>query len=519
MVLPWRPGQSWIQVQRHLSCLNDWHKVYIYPAPTKTSVSRESLVSYVTLRIRSHLSEYRRCKFHARVTAVIVSRVTSDLPLQPIPLNQTWSYLAGLQLADPNFGSPGKIDLLLGVEIFADAVLHGRRWGDPGSPVALETHFGWALAGSTNSSRSQAVRRFLSFERSLHSKGLFSEFKVVIDEYFHMGHAELVPAVDLETPSHSVFYMPMHAVRKDSSSTTKVRAVFDASAKTSTGVSLNDVLLVGPTVHSPLVDVLLRFRFHHVALIADVSRMYRAISLTPSDRDLHRFVWRNSPSEPLQDFRLTRVTFGVSSSSYIANMCVKQNALDYAKVYPLAAQAVEDSFYVDDGLTGADSVEKAVELHIQLQSLFGKAEFLLRKWNSSELEVLQHIDSELRDQRAICTFSDPDEYTKTLGVEWNARLDHFRLMVSDLPTNRNPTKRAIASDVARIFDVLGWFAPVTIKAKILLQRLWEEGMDWDETVPTTLGQTWLERAPSACWQAHPTVLLSQGGSCGTQACF
>ena len=307
-----------------------------------------------------------------------------------------------------------------------------------------------------------------------------------------MGHAELVPAVDLETPSHSVFYMPMHAVRKDSSLTTKVRAVFDVSAKTSTGVSLNDVLLVGPTVHSPLVDVLLRFRFHRVALIADVSRMYRAISLTPSDRDLHRFVWRNSPSEPLQDFRMTRVTFGVSSSSFIANMCVKQNALDYAKVYPLAAQAVEDSFYVDDGLTGADSVEEAVELHIQLQSLFGKAEFLLRKWNSSELEVLQHIDSELRDQRAICTFSDPDEYTKTLGVEWNARLDHFRLTVSDLPTNRNPTKRAIASDVARIFDILGWFAPVTIKAKILLQRLWEEGMDWDETVPTTLGQTWLE---------------------------
>ena len=62
--------------------------------------------------------------------------------------------------------------------------------------------------------------------------------------------------VDLETPSHSVFYMPMHALRKDSSSTMEVRAVFDASAKTSTGVSLNDILL------APLVDVLLHFRFH-----------------------------------------------------------------------------------------------------------------------------------------------------------------------------------------------------------------------------------------------------------------
>ncbi len=69
-----------------------------------------------------------------------------------------------------------------------------------------------------------------------------------------------VPTVDLEKPPHYVFYMPMHAVTKQSSTTTKVRAVLDASAKTSTGVSLNDILFVGSTVHSSLVDVLLRFR-------------------------------------------------------------------------------------------------------------------------------------------------------------------------------------------------------------------------------------------------------------------
>ena len=135
-------------------------------------------------------------------------------------------------------------------------------------------------------SRSQAVRRFLTFERSLHHKGLFPEFKAVIDEYFDMGHAEPVPASDSEKSPHSVFYLPMHVVVKQSSSTTKVRAVFDASAKTSTGVSLNDTLCVGPTVHSSLVDVLLRFRLHRVAPIADVSRMYRAVALAPLDKDL-----------------------------------------------------------------------------------------------------------------------------------------------------------------------------------------------------------------------------------------
>ena len=108
-------------------------------------------------------------------------------------------------------------------------------------------------------SRSQAVRRFLSLKRSLHAKNQFDEFRSVVQEYLDLGHAELVPS-DLEKPQHQVFYQPMHVVHKDSTTTTKIRAVFDASAKSSSGISLNDILLVSPTVHPPLVDVLLRFR-------------------------------------------------------------------------------------------------------------------------------------------------------------------------------------------------------------------------------------------------------------------
>ncbi len=77
---------------------------------------------------------------------------------------------------------------------------------------------------------------------------------------------------------------------------------------------------------------------------------------------------------------------------------------------PWNVQAVNDSFYVDDGLTGADSVDQAVQLHHQLQSLFGKGGFTLRKWDSNEPEVLQQIDPELREQKSTHTISDPDEY-------------------------------------------------------------------------------------------------------------
>ena len=86
--------------------------------------------------------------------------------------------------------------------------------------------------------------------------------------------------------------------------------------------------------------------------------MYCAVVLPEIDHDLHRFVWRSNPSDHLQYFRMTRVSFGVSSSSFAANMAVKRNSLDLASKYPLAAQVVSDSFYVDDGLAGADSVQE-----------------------------------------------------------------------------------------------------------------------------------------------------------------
>ena len=296
------------------------------------------------------------------VTAVVVPKVTCDLPLCPVPFDLQWKHITDLPLADPGFGQPGRVDILLGVDVFVDILRHGRRTGPLGSPTALETEFGWVLCGSAGSatphahanvhittfhssvlsgddilrkfweieespadpsslsveertmvrhfqsnysrtkegrfvvplpkdpsaksigeSRSQAVRRFLSLERTLHSKGRFKELDTVIQEYLDLGHAEMVQDTEMEKPLDSVFYLPVHAVYKASSATTKIRAVFDASAKSATGVSLNDTLLVGPTVHPPLIDVLLRFRLHPVALTADISKMYHAVELALTD--------------------------------------------------------------------------------------------------------------------------------------------------------------------------------------------------------------------------------------------
>ena len=231
--------------------------------------------------------------------------------------------------------------------------------------------------------------------------------------------------------------------------------------------------------------------------------MYRAIELDGADSDLHRFVWRSRPEDTLQEYRMTRVTFGILTSCFTANMAVKQNAIDFAQDFPLAARAVEKSFYVDDYFTGADDIKIATSLRSQLQGLFARGDFLLRKWNSNEVTVLQGVAPELRECGDVHSISDTNDYTKTLGLEWNTVTDQFCLTVSNFPATEVVTKRILVSDIAKVFDVPEWFSPATICMKILLQRLWQ-GVDWDDSVPKAVEEDW------RCWRSELTYLSTKG---------
>ena len=209
-----------------------------------------------------------------------------------------------------------------------------------------------------------------------------------------------------------VFYMPMHSVIKESSTTTKLRVVFDASAKSSIGISLNDTLQVGPTIYPSLTDILIRFRSFKIAVSSDISKMYRAVELSPSDRDLYRFVWRRDSSTPLSDYRMTRITFGVAASAFAAIRSLQQTALDFGDEFPLAKSHIFDSIYVDDCLAGADNVEQAFLLQQQLQGLLEKSGFLLRKWHSNSTDVLDSIPQELKESTAVQPIVQEDAYHK-----------------------------------------------------------------------------------------------------------
>ncbi|GFX50987.1 integrase catalytic domain-containing protein [Trichonephila clavipes] len=201
-------------------------------------------------------------------------------------------------------------------------------------------------------SRESAIRRFKYLEHTLIKKpAIYSQYRDFMHEYLTLGHMELVPKNDYA--KREAYYLPHHAVLQDSS-TTKLRVVFDASAKSTSGYSLNDIRMVGPRVQRDVIS--------------------------SEDTNWQRILWRDNPKETVKEYRLTTVTYGTSCAPYLSTRTLTQLAFDERERYALASFATLHHFYVDDLLSGAATEKEAVELVWQLKEMMRKGGFNLRKW-------------------------------------------------------------------------------------------------------------------------------------------
>ena len=236
-----------------------------------------------------------------------------------------------------------------------------------------------------------------------------------------LNHAEPVSHSDLALAPH--YYLPVHGVFKETSTTTKVCPVFDASAKTSTGVSLNDTLQTGPNLY--LTDVLIRFRSHTIGFSADIPKMFREVLVHEEDRDLHRFlIWGEDGR--IADHRMRRLTFGVKPSTFLATKVIQHLAESHASSHPEASSAILRDFYVDDYLSGASTVEDAQHLREQLCQLLNLASMKLRKWRSSSNEFRKTIPSDLIETEDLLLPAS-DNAPKVLGMHWDFSQDHLHV--------------------------------------------------------------------------------------------
>ena len=404
---------------RHLHLANTGRDVSI--SGIKSKSNKQSHPTFRVTLASEHDVEWRR-----EITVAAMEEVIRQLPLQDAQSVREMKHLQDLELADDQFDQPGKIDLLLGQNVWRHLFLEGKvRSEREEDPEAWHTVFGWTVLGNYNphsqhpsqqaithvaasiedskasdsilerfheleepseyytaqtpteikveqffqethtydseekrytvklprkdnpprlgESKTQATNRAVANDRSLKRKGNLSAFQQVMGEYEVMGHSQEVNETEHPNNPQS-YYMPVHAVIKESSTSTKLRPVFDASAKTTSGYSLNDILEVGPTLYPTIDKILLRFRLPLVAVSSDIGKMYPQVKLHPDDQPLHRYIWRKSEDEPWKEYEMKRVAFGVASSPYLAVKVLQQTGEDHGKRYPEAQWHIKNSF-------------------------------------------------------------------------------------------------------------------------------------------------------------------------------
>lgn len=326
-----------------------------------------------------------------------------------------------------------------------------------------------------------AEQRLFQVERKLRrSPSLRTDYNEFMEEYETLGHMS-----EVAKPSHGC-YLPHHAVKKESSETTKLRVVFDASAETSSGISFNNIQYVGPVVQDDLFSILLRFRQHRYVVSADVEKMYRQTLIQPQQRHLQMVLWREKEELPIKIFELNTVTYGTASAPFLSTRCLLQ--LSKESPDKTIAELIKFDFYIDDFLSGSSSECELSAIISTITHTLHSAGLPLRKFRTNAPSIVLNNPSSL-----IPKDLNSNSPSSALGLKWDPAAD-----VLNFPTNiecpSQATKKTILSNSAKLFDPLGLLSPCTIVPKMILQKLWMSNLNWDDPVPHEVEKSWLEFA-------------------------
>ena len=224
-------------------------------------------------------------------------------------------------------------------------------------------------------------------------------------------------------------YIPHKPVVRESAESTKLRIVFDASARSNErSLSLNDCLETGPRLQKLLWDILVRNRLKSVALAGDLRQAFLQVRIRTEDRDALRFHWINDKeTSNVEVLSFTRALFGLVQSPFLIGGTLHQHLKGMKERCPCAVEEIKKSLYVDDDvITGGETTEKVRKLKESAVAVFGEAQFELHKWHSNEPELEASGEPKDGKQSQSNLGVKPGE-TKILGLPWNKTEDTIAL--------------------------------------------------------------------------------------------
>ncbi|XP_028413530.1 uncharacterized protein LOC114536366 [Dendronephthya gigantea] len=268
------------------------------------------------------------------------------------------------------------------------------------------------------SNRDGSICRLNSLLRKLKRTDMLEEYDAVIREQIDQGIVEKAPS----EVTGKEFYLPHRAVVRENAETTKTRIVYDASARQREDApSLNDCLVTGPPLHNQLWTVIVRNRFHPVAVAGDVQKAFLQIRVRETERDALRFHWiKDLHSTEIEVLRFTRVVFGLTSSPFLLNGVIARHLELMEPRFPEAVAEIRKSLYVDDLITGAPTIDEASQLKQKAIGVFEEARLRLHKWHSNATELESDmIDNPVTFAKQQLSANPKENECKLLGLKWN----------------------------------------------------------------------------------------------------
>lgn len=491
-----------------------------------------------------------------KYSVTVVPKITNPLPSTPLT-TKVRELLKNCPLGDDSFNVTGKIDFLIGIDLYGQIITGKPTQLGPSLPYVMPTPCGYVVFGTIPSptkhskvtlftrtisldekiekfwkteevnppiptihpddefvetfyvkttvqkpnkryqvrlpfrpkapllgdSKHIAKRQFFNLERKFKNDlELKSMYTVYMADYLEKGFMKEVPE---PLPGSQYYYLPHHGVVSMTSTSTKLRSVMNASQQTTNGVSLNQILFPGPKLQTEIPDMILNFRRFPIVFSGDIKQMYLQIDMHPDDQKFQLIFWRPQPDMELKTYALKTVCFGVASSPWLAIRTIKQLVKDHGHKHEKAAVILEKFLYMDDACYGGETVEQVIELMREINLLLAEGGFFMRKWTSNNQCVLSM--QRLNDIE-LPTGNPEDPKHKILGVQWSPKKDVFSYKIGNV--EEATTKRQILSQIASLFDVCGFVAPVIFKAKVFMQELWLLQLSWDTQLPKDLLTKW-----------------------------
>ena len=345
-----------------------------------------------------------------------------------------------------------------------------------------------------SSNREFAYAILMSTEKRMSRNQLYAEtYKKQIDDMVERKVARRVTDQELKEYQGPIFYIAHHDVLSPQSVSTPMRVVFNSSARTRGGLSLNDCLAKGPCLLNQLLGILLRFRQEEFAFIGDIKKMFHSIDIPTQDQMTHLFLWRDMEvAKNPGTYAMTAVNMGDRPASAIAQTALRMTAEAAADTYPEASKIVLSNSYMDDIPASASSEESGMKVMSDIEKLVGEKGFKMKSWTFSGQKSKKDKSEDQAAVQALLKKDIGNELGKVLGMEWETEEDMIQFRLCNIDNENETTKRSCLSTICRFYDPVGLLAPVTVSAKIILRKIWacRPKIDWDDPLPTELQREW-----------------------------